>query len=476
MKTITEHYINGKFVESKGIEFLDLINPSNKQVIGRQVLGNEEDTRDAINAAKQAFKTWSKTSLEERRNYLQKLSDAITARMDDHLAMMMEEYGGRPITVAKFSVLGAANAYVASKNLLSEIEFFHDFHGATVKLKPLGVAALITPWNQDIFGMSIKIAPAIAAGCTVVVKPSELSGLQTRVFMECIDAAGLPPGVINIINGLGNMVGNELTIHPDVAKISFTGSTAVGKLIMKTGSETMKRITLELGGKSAHIFLDDADLQKAIPFALRAAFQNSGQACIAGTRLLIPEARAEEIKAALKTAVSNLKVGPARNPDTDVAALVTEKQYNRVQGYIQKGIDEGAELLIGGLGQPDGLEAGYFTRPTVFVNVKNNMTIAREEIFGPVLSVITYKTEDEAVEIANDSVYGLFGWISSGDVHRAKGIADQLETGGIMINEFANVFDFPGVPAGGFKQSGIGREFGRFGFEEYLQTQSVYGK
>lgn len=476
MRILDKHYINGKFVESKGNDILDLVNPSNKKVIGQLVLGSEEDARDAIKAAKEAFKTWSKTTIDERKNYLQKLSDAVLARMDDHLEVMMEEYGGRPISVAKFSVQGAANAYLAAKTLLQEIEFFKDFDGATVKQKPLGVAALITPWNQDIFGMSIKIAPAIAAGCTVVVKPSELSGLQTQVFMECIAAAGLPAGVINIVNGLGNVIGNELTTHPDVSKVSFTGSTAVGKLIMKNGADTMKRVTLELGGKSAHIFLDDVDLKKAIPFALRAAFQNSGQACIAGTRLLIPESRVEEIYAALKAGVEQIKVGLAKDPDTFVAAVVTEKQYNRVQDYIQKGLDEGAKLLIGGIGEPEGLESGYFVKPTVFVNVKNSMTIAQEEIFGPVLSVITYKTEEEAVSIANDSAYGLFGWISSADLNRAKAIGEQLETGGIMINEFANVFDYPGVPAGGFKQSGIGREFGRYGFEEYLQTQSVYGK
>ncbi|MDQ0640303.1 acyl-CoA reductase-like NAD-dependent aldehyde dehydrogenase [Pedobacter sp. W3I1] len=278
------------------------------------------------------------------------------------------------------------------------------------------------------------------------------------------------------MNGLGTVVGNELTTHPDVAKVSFTGSTAVGKTIMKNGAETMKRVTLELGGKSAHIFLDDVDLNKAIPFALRAAFQNSGQACIAGTRLLIPESRADEIYGALKEAVSQIKVGPANHPDTFVAAVVTEKQYNRVQNYIKKGIEEGADLLIGGEGPPEGLENGYFVKPTVFINVKNSMTIAQEEIFGPVLSVVTYKTEEEAIEIANDSIYGLFGWISSANVERAKSVAERLETGGVMINEFANVFDYPGVPAGGFKQSGIGREFGRYGFEEYLQTQSIYGR
>lgn len=476
MKILSKHYINGKFVESKGQELQDLINPANREVIAKLKLGNEEDARDAIKAAKDSFSTWAKTSVTERAHYLKKLSDAVLERMEDHLAAMMQEYGGRPISVAKASVQGAAQVFLSTKDLLSKIEFLKDYNGATVSLKPLGVACLITPWNQDIFSMSIKIAPAIATGCTVVIKPSELSGMQTQVFMECIHAAGLPPGVINIVNGSGTIVGNEFTTHPHVAKISFTGSTAVGKQIMKNAADTMKRVTLELGGKSAHIILEDADLEKAIPFAIRAAFQNSGQACIAGSRLLIPESKAEEIKKALKEVVTKLKVGPAQNSDTDIAAIVTEKQYKRVQDYIKKGIEEGAKILIGGEGHPEGLEGGYFVKPTIFVEVNNNMTIAQEEIFGPVLCVITYKDENEAIRIANESKYGLFGWISSADTEKAKIVAAQLETGGVMINAFTNVFDYPGVPAGGFKESGIGREFGLYGLEEYLQTQSVYGK
>lgn len=476
MKTLTEHYINGEFVTSRGLEFFELINPADKKIIGKLQLGNEEDASYAVEAARQSFKTWSGTTIEERCDYLQKLSDVVLERMDDHLDAMLEEYGGRPIAVAKGSVEGAAKMFTIARDLITDFNFSKKYDGASVIQRPVGVAVLITPWNQDIFSMSNKIAPAIAAGCTVVVKPSELSGLQTRVFMECVHKSGIPAGVINIVNGLGSVVGNYLSRHPDVAKISFTGSTDVGKLIMRNAAETMKHITLELGGKSAHIFLEDVDMEKAVPFALRAAFQNSGQACIAGTRLLIPESREKEIHTAIKKAVLQLKVGTARSKDTDIAAVVSEKQFKRVQSYIQKGLDEGAEILIGGLGTPLGLETGYFVKPTVFVNVRNDMAIAQEEIFGPVLSVITYKDEKEAIAIANDSRYGLFGWISSESAEKAHEIAGQLETGGVMINDFSNLLEYPGVPAGGWKQSGIGRELGIYGLQAYFQTQSIYSR
>lgn len=475
MKIITTQYINGKFVESVGRDTLDLVSPINKQVIGRVTLGNEQDAIAAIKAAKTAFSSWSKTTLEERKQCLQNIYERLLSRRNDHISAIMEEYAGRTLAGAAASVDAALNSYLTVKQLIDKVPFVKSFGDAEVALRPLGVAALITPWNADLFNMAIKIAPALAAGCTVVVKPSELSAIQTQVMLECIHEAGLPAGVVNVVNGLGKVVGHELVVHPDVAKVSFTGSTEVGKTIMRDAVDSMKRVTLELGGKSATILLDDANLSEAIPFALKAAFMNNGQACIAGTRLLIPEKRSAEIISALKVAAENIKVGNPNELDTVVGPLVNEKQFLRVQSYIKKGIAEGAKVLVGGEGSPDGLGQGYFTKPTIFINVKNSMTIAQEEIFGPVLSVITYKTEDEAVEIANDSAYGLFAWISSTSKERAKRIAERIEAGGAMINEFKNVAKYPEIPAGGFKQSGIGRELGVYGIEEYLQTQSIYG-
>ncbi len=475
MKTITTQYINGNFVDSRGKETLDLINPSNKQVIGRVTLGNEEDTRAAIRAAKEAFKTYSQSTLEERSRYLQQLHDAISARTDEHIASRIEEYGGVS-GHSRASVAAAAKLFLNMKKSLSEVPFHKKLGQSEVLLKPVGVTGLITPWNSAIFMICNKVAPALAAGCTVVIKPSELSALQTLLLAECFDAAGLPPGVINVVNGLGDVVGHELTTHPDIAKVSFTGSTAVGKSIMRNAAETIKRVTLELGGKSAHIILDDADLAKAVPFSLAAGFMNNGQACIAGTRVLVPEHRLAEVKSAFLKAVPAFKVGYPSNAATVIGPLVSEKQYLRVQNYIRKGIEEGAEVLIGGEGHPEGLESGYFVKPTIFVNVSNDMTIAREEIFGPILAVITYKTEEEAIQIANDSIYGLQGWISTADEKRGKEIADRIEAGIVMVNQLYDLYDDAGVPAGGFKQSGIGREFGVYGIEEYLQTQAVFSK
>lgn len=475
MKVITKHYINGKFVESKGKETFDLINPANKKIIGQVVLGNEEDTRDAIRAAKEAFKAYSQSTIAERSRYLQQLHDAITARADEHIAIRTEEYGG-VYRHSQASVAGAAKVFLNMKKSLSEVPFQKKLGHAEVMLKPVGVAGLITPWNSAIFMICNKVAPALAAGCTVVIKPSELSALQTQLLVKCFDAAGLPPGIINVVNGRGGVVGHELTTHPDIAKVSFTGSTAVGKSVMRNAAETVKRVTLELGGKSAHIFLDDADLATAIPFSLAAGFMNNGQACIAGTRILVPEYRLEEVKAAFLKAVPDFIVGNPTDKDTAIGPLVSEQQYLRVQSYIRKGIEEGAEILIGGEGHPEGLESGYFVKPTIFVNAANDMMIAREEIFGPVLTVITYKTEEEAIRIANDSVYGLQGWISTTDEKRGKEVADRIEAGIVMVNQMYDLYDDAGVPAGGFKQSGIGREFGVYGIEEYLQTQAVFAK
>jgi aldehyde dehydrogenase (NAD+) len=340
----------------------------------------------------------------------------------------------------------------------------------TVTLEPVGVAGLITAWNANALFICLKLASAVAAGCTVVLKPSELSSLQTRVMIEALHEANLPKGLLNVVTGLGNIVGRELTRNPDVAKISFTGSVAVGQMIMRDGADTMKRVTLELGGKSPTILLDDAELEQAIPSALIMAFLNSGQACAAGTRLLVPKSRLDAVKRGIREAMRDLTVGDPADPQTAIGPMVSQKQYERVQAYIRKGIEEGAEVLVGGEGHPEGFDGGFFVKPTVFVNVKNDMTIAQEEIFGPVLCVIAYDSEDEAIRIANDSKYGLHGAVLGTDLQRARRVASQIRSGRVVIN---GMTDDPQAPWGGFKYSGVGREYGKYGIEAFLETKAI---
>ena len=469
VNTITTHYINGAFVESHGREVMDIIKPTNGQVIARVTLGDEEDTRRAIAAAKRAFTTFALTTKGERLRYLHQLHQAVSDRIDDLTAAMVEEYGG----VAQFARLiveSAVNAFPAAEKGLEELPMTESWGKTTVTLEPVGVAGLITAWNANALFICLKLASAVAAGCTVVIKPSELSSLQTQVMLECLEAAKLPQGVCNVVIGRGDVVGAELVRNPDVNKISFTGSVAVGQSIMRDGAATMKRVTLELGGKSPTILLDDAALDKAIPAALLLAFMNSGQACAAGTRLLVPKSRFDEVKRAIREAMRSFTVGDPADPKTAVGPMVSQKQYERVQSYIRKGIEEGAEVLAGGTGHPEGFEAGYFVKPTVFVNVKNDMTIAQEEIFGPVLCVITYDSEEEAIRIANDSKYGLHASVIGTDLHRARRVASQIRAGRVVIN---GMTDDPQAPWGGFKYSGFGREYGRYGIEAFVETRAI---
>jgi aldehyde dehydrogenase (NAD+) len=469
IKTITTHYIDGAFVESHGREVMNVVKPTNGQVIARVTLGNEEDTRRAIAAAKHAFATFGRTSKEERAKILHRLHAAASARIDDLTAAMIEEYGG----VAQFSRLiveSGVNAFAAAEKALDEIAWTRHWDKTTVIMEPVGVAGLITAWNANALFICLKLASAVAAGCTVVLKPSEMSSLQTRVLVEALQEAGLPKGVFNVVTGLGTTVGAELVRNPDVNKISFTGSVAVGETIMRDGAATMKRVTLELGGKSPTILLDDAALDTAIPSALIMAFLNSGQACAAGTRLLVPKSRLDDVKRGIREAMRTFTVGDPADPKTAVGPMVSQKQYERVQSYIRKGIEEGAEVLVGGEGHPEGLEAGYYVKPTVFVNVKNDMTIAQEEIFGPVLRVIGYDSEDDAIRIANDSKYGLHAAVIGTDLSRVRRAATQLRTGRVVIN---GMTDDPQAPWGGFKYSGVGREYGQYGIEAFLEPKAL---
>ena len=469
MNTITKHYIDGAFVESHGREVMEIINPTNRKVIAQITLGDEEDARRAIAAAKQAFVIFGRTTKDERAGILRRLHEAISARVDDLTAVMVEEYGGTA-QFCRLIIEAAANVFLSAEKALQELPLTRSWGKTTVTLEPVGVAGLITPWNANSFFLCAKLASALAAGCTAVIKPSELSALQTQAWLECVHEAKLPKGLCNVVTGRGEVVGAELVRSSDVAKISFTGSVAVGKSIMRDGAATMKRVTLELGGKSPNILLDDADLKKAIPDAIVIAFLNSGQACAAGTRLLVPKSRLEEVKRAIVETLAAFPVGDPADAKTAVGPMVTQKQYERVQSYIRKGIEEGAEVLVGGEGHPKGLEAGYFVKPTVFVNVKNDMTIAREEIFGPVLCVIAYEDEDEAIRIANDTSFGLHAFVSGTDVKRARRVASQILAGRVAIN---GMIDDQQAPFGGFKNSGVGREFGTFGIEAFLEPRAI---
>jgi aldehyde dehydrogenase (NAD+) len=469
IKTITTHYIEGSFVESHGREVMDIIKPANGQVIGSVTLGDEEDTRRAIASAKGAFASFGRSTKEERAAILRRLHKAASAHLNDLTAAMVEEYGG----VVQFAgpiVQSGINAFLASEEALQELPLTRSLGKTTVTLEPVGVAGLITAWNANALFICLKLASAVAAGCTVVIKPSELSSLQTQVLIEALHEADLPKGLLNVVTGLGNVVGAELVRNPDVAKISFTGSVAVGQKIMRDGAETLKRVTLELGGKSPTILLDDAALDLAIPAALVLAFMNSGQACAAGTRLLVPKSQLSEVKLGILEAMRAFPVGDPADPRTAIGPMVSQKQYDRVQSYIRKGIEEGAEVLVGGEGHPDGFEAGYFVKPTVFVNVRNDMTIAQEEIFGPVLCVIAYGSEDEAIRIANDSKYGLHAGVLGTDLQRARRVAAQIRAGRVVIN---GMTDDSQAPWGGFKYSGVGREYGRYGIDAFVGARAI---
>src|SRR6202043_3946464 len=469
IKTIATHYIDGAFAESHGREVMDIIRPQDGQVIARVTLADEEDTRRAIAAAKRAFADYGRSTTEERAKILRRLHEAASARLDELTAAMVEEYGG-VVQFAGLIVQSGVGAFQAAEKALAEMEGTRSWGKTTVTLEPVGVAGLITAWNANALFVCLKLASAVAAGCTVVIKPSELSSLQTRVLIEALHEAKLPKGLLNVVTGRGDVVGAELVRNPDVNKISFTGSVAVGEGIMRDGAATMKRVTLELGGKSPTILLDDAPLDEAIPAALTMAFLNSGQACAAGTRLLVPKSELDSVKTAIQDAMKSFSVGDPADPKIALGPMVSQNQYDRVQSYIRKGIEEGAEVLVGGEGHPEGLEAGYFVKPTVFINVKNNMTIAQEEIFGPVLSVIAYDSEDEAIRIANDSEYGLHAAVLGTDLLRARRLASQIRAGRVVIN---NMTDDPQAPWGGFKYSGIGREYGRYGIEAFLEPRAI---
>jgi aldehyde dehydrogenase (NAD+) len=471
MHTIDQIYIDGAFVTPHGEERFELFNPATEEVIGTVRLADEEDTRRAIAAAKRAFPAFSRTTVAERIALLRRMHAAVEARGDDLFAALLEEYGA-PVNRGRWMVQHASSVFLDTIETLEHFEFERRKGTATVVMQAVGVVGLITPWNSNAGFICGKLATAIAAGCTAVIKPSEMSALQTRVVTEALHAAGAPAGVFNIVTGRGEVVGAAIVDSPDIAKISFTGSTAVGKGIVRAAADTLKRVTLELGGKSPVVILDDADFDAAIPLALMAGFANSGQACIAGTRLLVPRTRLADFESRMAAAANAVVSGDPSDHGTDVGPMVSRKQWDRVQGYIRKGIEEGARLIAGGEGRPEGHSRGWLVRPTVFTDVRNDMTIAREEIFGPVLSIIAYDDEEHAIAIANDTPYGLQAYVLSADAARARRVASRIDAGRVLINTLSHE---PKAPFGGFKQSGLGREYGSFGLEAYLEPKALLG-
>ncbi|KQS36220.1 aldehyde dehydrogenase family protein [Pedobacter sp. Leaf194] len=469
MKTIDKIYIDGKFVTPLGQQTLELFNPEDGSKASVVTLANAQDVELAVAAAKKAFKTFSKTTIKERGEMLERLAQAILDRKDELNAVAVSEYGS-PISATKGRTHYAAQIFLDTKEAMDGFEFSKTLEHATIVQQPLGVIAAITPWNADYTHICGKLAPAIATGCTIVIKPSEISAEQTHLLTECFHAAGIPDGVINILNGTGDVVGAALTSHPDVEVVTFTGSTNVGKIIYRAAADTMKRVVLELGGKSPNVILEDADLEAAIPRALHIAFSNSGQACHAGTRLIIPASRASEIKALLIKAAADFKIGDLQSADSLIGPMVNEKQFDTVQKYIQAGIDEGAELLVGGLGNPDG-HKGYYAKPTIFTGVMPGMKIEREEIFGPVLSVIEYDSVEDAIAIANDTIYGLSGYVSGQDPETLAYVAGEILSGRVLVNTVVNRESKS--PFGGFKQSGIGRTSWVYGIEEYVEPKVI---
>jgi aldehyde dehydrogenase (NAD+) len=472
MREMLQFYIDGQWVDPVTANPFDVINPATEEVCGRISLGSKADVDKAVAAAVRAADSYAGATREERMDLLKSILDVFTKRQDELATAIMEEMGA-PWGLAKHAQAPSGAQHIAAALKALENFQFEERHRTTnIVREPIGPCALITPWNWPINQIAVKVAPALAAGCTMVLKPSEIAPFDAMIFAEILDEAGVPAGVFNLVNGDGPTVGSALSGHPDIAMVSFTGSTRAGIAVAQNAAPTVKRVAQELGGKSANIILDDADLQKSVSKGAANCFENTGQSCDAPTRMLVPRDKIGEAVEIAKAVAEATVVGDPQAEGTQVGPLVSDQQWNKVQGLIQAGIDEGATLVTGGTGRPEGLAKGYYVKPTVFSDVSNDMTIAREEIFGPVLSIIPYDDDDEAIRIANETPYGLSGYVSSSNIERARMVASRLKTGMVHINDAP--LDAQ-APFGGYKQSGNGREWGPHGIEEFLEVKSVYG-
>ena len=461
-------YVGGAWVDSESSETISVVNPATEEVIAQVPAGTPGDADRAVAAARAAFESWGATPPAERGKYLGRIADVLSARADE-LAETISAEVGMPIKIAKMAQVAGPLAHLASHgDLADKFTWEEQLGGALVVRAPVGVVSAITPWNFPLNQVVNKIAPAILAGCTVILKPSEVAPLTAWAIAEAAEEVGLPPGVFNLVSGFGPVVGEALVRHPDVDMVSFTGSTRAGKQIAALAAESVKRVALEMGGKSANIILEDANLDEALLAGVRACYLNSGQVCVALSRMLVPRSRYDEIVGRVKDIAEAVTVGDPKS-DVQLGPLVSEVQRDRVRSYIDKGVAEGARLVTGGSAAPDDLPTGYYVRPTVFADVDNSMTIAQEEIFGPVLTIIPYEDEDDAVRIANDTIYGLSGAVWSGDPKRAERVARRLRTGTVRVNQGGRGRG----PFGGFKQSGLGRESGVYGLEEFVELQNI---
>ena len=466
-------YIDGAWVDPAVPSTLGIVNPATEETFAQVSLGSRSDVDRAVKAARRAFATYSVTSVEQRLSWLQKIIEGFRARLPE-LARMMTLEMGAPITFAtQPQATVALFHFEEAARVLANYSFEERMGNGIIRREPIGVCGLITPWNWPLNQVASKTAPALATGCTVVLKPSEIAPLSAILLAEIIDDAGLPAGAFNLVNGDGAAVGEAIASHPEIDMVSFTGSTAAGIRVAKLAADTVKRVAQELGGKSANIILADADLKTAVIEGVHACYTNGGQNCQSPTRMLIPRVQRDAAFAAARAAVGSIRLGDPLDPGSTMGPLVSQAQFEKVQDLIQSGVDEGATLVAGGMGRPSELNRGYYVRPTVFGDVTPQMKIAREEIFGPVLSIMSYDTEDEAIEIANDTPFGLAGFVQSSDPARARAVANRIRAGRVYLN--GAPFD-RSLPFGGYKQSGNGREFGVFGFEEYLEVKAILGQ
>lgn len=472
MRQFTKQYINGEWVDSTSGETIDVINPATEEVIGSVAKGNEEDVNKAVEAADNVYLDFRHSTVEYRRDLLDKIVKEYENRKEDIIQAITDELGA-PLSVSEnVHYQMGLNHFTAARDALDNFEFEERRGDDLVVKEAIGVSGLVTPWNFPTNQTSLKLAAAFAAGSPVVLKPSEETPFAAVILAEIFDKVGMPKGVFNLVNGDGEGLGNPLSEHPKVRMMSFTGSGPTGSKIMEKAAKDFKKVSLELGGKSPYIVLDDVDIEAAAKATTGKVVNNTGQVCTAGTRVLVPNSIKEDFLKAVKEQFSSVKVGNPREEGTQVGPIISKKQFDQVQSYIDKGIEEGAELFYGGPGKPEGLEKGYFVRPTIFINVDNNMTIAQEEIFGPVMSVITYNDLDEAIEIANDTKYGLAGYVIGKDKDTLHKVARSIEAGTVEINEAGRK---PDLPFGGYKQSGLGREWGDYGIEEFLEVKSIAG-